>query len=234
MNKTFFQRYKLIYFSLILFVIIDLGTLVPNLLISNHLKNDTLGINLAGRQRMLSQRLIKTLLQLRYAQEHRQDLTPILTEFRKVYFLFDQTLIAFLNGGITQDANMNTVYLSAIPISNEPAQNALQTTQIFWLPYKQYLQPLLENQFNPTELNNAIQYANQFNLDILELMNILTISLEQVANRKAFAIQLIQTIGIVLVTLNFFFLIFHVISHLKHKEEEIRCLQQQLPSSRKI
>ncbi len=231
MNKTFFQRYKHIYFSLILFIIIDLGTLVPNLLISNHLKNDTLGINLAGRQRMLSQRLIKTLLQLRYAQEHGQDLIPILTEFRKVYFLFDQTLIAFLNGGITQDANNNTVYLAAIPSSNEHAQNALQTTQIFWSPYKQYLQPILENKFNPTELNQAIQYANQFNLDILELMNALTISLEQVANSKAFAIQLIQTIGIVLVTLNFFFLIFHVISHLKQKEEEIRRLQHPPPQS---
>ena len=75
-KHLFFQgKYKTIFLSSALFLCFDLGVLIPNFWISSQLKEDAIVINLAGRQRMLSQRISKTILQLQIATQTAQPIT---------------------------------------------------------------------------------------------------------------------------------------------------------------
>src|SRR5512143_805473 len=67
-------------------------------------KQDALVINLAGRQRMLTQKMIWLAL----AQPNSTDLITSIQ-------LFDSTLTALRDGGATLDSNGNTVNLSPAP-----------------------------------------------------------------------------------------------------------------------
>lgn len=221
MNRAFFLRYRFILLSIALFIVIDIGVLIPNLIISGYLKQDAVAINLAGRQRMLSQRLVKTLLQLELAQIKKQNTQSILEEMKLVFTLFDSTLNAFWQGGEVQDAEGKKIYLNAISDEASTARSYLEVTRSLWLPYHNYLQPLFNNQnaITAEQLKTLIEYANQYNLDILKMMNHLTNALEHIANQKAQKIQIIQITGIILVTLNFIFLIFHVFKHIWRQDQ---------------
>ena len=221
MNRAFFLRYRFILLSIALFIVIDIGVLIPNLIISGYLKQDAVAINLAGRQRMLSQRLVKTLLQLELAQLKKQNTQSILEEMKLVFTLFDSTLNAFWQGGEVQDAEGKKIYLNAIGDEASTARSYLEVTRSLWLPYHNYLQPLFNNQnaITAEQLKTLIEYANQYNLDILKMMNHLTNALEHIANQKAQKIQIIQITGIILVTLNFIFLIFHVFKHIWRQDQ---------------
>jgi len=64
MFKTYLGKYRSIVISIALFLILDLGVLILNFVISSEIASDAVNVNLAGRQRMLSQRIAKTALQV--------------------------------------------------------------------------------------------------------------------------------------------------------------------------
>src|SRR4051812_40463040 len=57
-------KYREIIIAVALFLIFDLGVLVLNFYTSFKIDQDTVAINLSGRQRYLSQRVARTLLEL--------------------------------------------------------------------------------------------------------------------------------------------------------------------------
>jgi len=216
------RKYTFILVSIILFLIIDVGVLVPNVILSSSIKQDTVGINLSGRQRMLSQRTVKTLLQIQNAQLANKSIDKPLKELKLVHDLFDTTLTGFNLGGMVTGGTGQKVYLKAV--ETEKARNFVQQTLVIWQPYKDLLQVILQNEEKTIPepiLNNAIAYANKNNLKLLGLMNSLTTELEEVANNKAEIIQLIQLIGIFLVSLNFIVLVFHVLRDFKKGDVEL-------------
>ena len=66
---------------------------------------DAVAINLAGRQRMLSQRIAKDLLELENAKQNRLDTKLILQDLSHSYFLFDQTLTMLGQGNLVKQSN---------------------------------------------------------------------------------------------------------------------------------
>ena len=84
--------------TIVLFVALDLSVLVINLWLGEQLARDAVAINLAGRQRMLSQQTTKALL-LSISATNPDDAALALQEFNTAFGLFTQTLTAFANGG---------------------------------------------------------------------------------------------------------------------------------------
>ncbi len=208
-------KYREIVFSVALFLVFDIGVLIMAFFISQQIAADALGVNLAGRQRMLSQRTVKTLLQVDNAIDRNQDITEPLNELKTTYQLFDTTLTAFQVGGRVTNADGQSVLLGAV--SSDEGQQILQKALAIWQPYKAALAPILAaTDTIPTNaLEQAIIYASQNNLVLLKLMNDLTVHLEQVAAQRADRLRLVQLTGIILALINFFIILFHFVRRLR-------------------
>lgn len=86
--------------AIVLFVALDLSVLLINLWIAEQVARDAVAINLAGRQRMLSQQTTKALL-LATLPNHGQNTESAQKEFEDAFGLFSKTLTAFADGGET-------------------------------------------------------------------------------------------------------------------------------------
>jgi len=107
------RKYREIIFSIALFLFFDLGVLVMNFYIATQIAEDAVSVNLAGRQRMLSQRTVKTLLQIQNEQDAGNVPTEPLAELKRTYDLFDSTLLAFRDSGAVTGGAGQQVQLPA-------------------------------------------------------------------------------------------------------------------------
>ena len=214
-------KYRGVLISVALFILLDASVLMLNFFISFQIADDAVDVNLAGRQRMLSQRVAKTLYSLE--AEHRRDAMfdpATLKELELSSRLFDDTLHAFNVGGLAKGASGESVTLSAV--TDEAAKRALATAGRYWTEYKKSILALIDvgdnSDLTAEYLAAALAYARQHNIQILVLMNDFTVALENIATSKANRLRWIQTVGISLAILNFFFILFHFIRQLRESD----------------
>ncbi|MEO1561467.1 MAG: type IV pili methyl-accepting chemotaxis transducer N-terminal domain-containing protein, partial [Cyanobacteria bacterium J06632_19] len=160
--KTIFssKKYRPFLISAGLFLCFDLGVLIPNYIFSTLLKKDAVSINSAGRQRMLTQKISKSLLDIKNQsllniknqQEAAYSFKESQEELKQAYQLFDDTLQGFQRGKSVQGADGETVYLRAV--TTERGKKILQEAIEIWNPYKEKLQPILkaDNLIQPKDL----------------------------------------------------------------------------------
>lgn len=214
--------------SIALFLLLDASVLLLNFYISFEISEDANAVNVAGRQRMLSQRMVKSLMNIQYFIDDDASRTKAMEELALTVNLFDTTLTAFNNGGEITGANGEKMEFEPVTIAAglQPIQQAKQ----IWLPYKVRLDKLLviTDQKDLSEpLFSAIQYANEHNLKLLALMNTLTSSLENLAASKASRLRMIQTVGISLAILNFFIILFHFLRQLRESDAKVESARQE-------
>ena len=68
--KATFSRYQSITAAVALFLIVDMGVLVMNFFIAAQMKQGAASVNLAGRQRMLSQRMANRIMEDHGVKDH--------------------------------------------------------------------------------------------------------------------------------------------------------------------
>ena len=217
-----FGKYKTIVVSIALFLLLDASVLILNFYISFEISDDAVGVNLAGRQRMLSQRMVKSLLDIEYLKDQPDLSIKALTELDSTVNLFDKTLDAFENGGVTTDPSSNQVKISKV--TDRKGREAIEKARKLWTPYEKTLTPLIQNikeNGGTFDLQEPIEYARSNNLLLLKYMNDLTVALENVASSKATTLRIIQTIGISLAILNFFIIMFHFLKQLRESDKKI-------------
>lgn len=221
-----FGKYRGIIVSIALFLLLDASVLLMNFYISFQIADDAEGVNIAGRQRMLSQRTMKSLLDLRVSSEDSQQVSRALQELSTTTQLFDSTLSAFRDGGIVKGASNAPVDLP--PVTSADSLAALAEADTIWQPYYQKVKAVLKWDGDvETALDDAIDYGQQHNLSLLALMNRLTVDLEGVASSKATRLRWIQTVGITLAIINFFLIMFHFLRQLRDSDEKIAAAQQE-------
>jgi two-component system, chemotaxis family, sensor kinase CheA len=210
-------KYREVVIAVALFLIFDLGVLVLNFYISFQISEDATAINLAGRQRMLSQRTTKAI----YAVEDQIAQTGRAGDDGKelgiAIKLFDNTLKAFRDGGAVAGGDGKSVELKAV--TSPKAQEAIAQTQALWFPLLEKANALLLPNPTPEQLRDAVAYARANNVDLLGRMNDMTTALEQDAADRASRLRLVQTVGIVLALLNFVFILFKFIRSLRRADE---------------
>jgi two-component system, chemotaxis family, sensor kinase CheA len=113
------SKYKGLIIAISLFLLFNLLVLGLNFYTSQGLDNDAVSINLAGRQRMLSQRMTKVILGMQYDAAQGKVDDKNTTELKKVVDLFDATLNAFKNGGTATGGNEAPVQLNAVALASE-------------------------------------------------------------------------------------------------------------------
>ncbi len=191
-------------YAVLLFLFFDFAALALNFWLSSEIEKQAVGINLAGRQRMLSQRLPKVLLQIENSIETGQDPTPQLAELKLAYELFDDTLLGFAAGHMTLGGSGNALFLE--PVREHKAAMVVEEAQSLWAPYRLLVLDVLAGGRDglSRSLPAAASYSKDHNLQLLALMNQLTTELEQLTEHKAAQIRLYQGIAFALALVNFF------------------------------
>ncbi len=218
-------KYRDIVWAVALFLLFDLGVLLVNFATSYQISEDALGINLAGRQRMLSQRSAKALLVVETAHSQGMPAPQDLAELRNAVALFDATLNGFQSGATVPSGNGQPVYLKAA--EGTDAVLAVQQAQALWTPFRQALAPVLNGQPSADQLRTASAYAQAHNLALLEQMNRLTTALEARASQRATTLRQVQTAGIVLALLNFVFILFKFLRRLRRLDAGIEAVTRE-------
>jgi len=223
MSKFAFGKYRGIVISVALFLLLDASVLIFNFYVSFQIAEDAVGVNLAGRQRMLSQRMAKTLYILDANKDDEIFFERTLSELKKSQTLFNETLIAFQRGGKVKGAGEEFVILK--PVTSQKAIDSLRDAAAIWEPYNiavtQFVDRASQTDDYASDLSKAIVLARTNNLMLLELMNNLTIDLEHVASSKASRLRTIQTLGIILAIINFLLILFHFLRQLRESDFKI-------------
>lgn len=215
-----YGKYKGILISVALFILLDASVMILNFYVSFEIADDAVGINLAGRQRMLSQRMAKSLYALNTEASDSQAFKDAATELKTSSGLFDETLNAFTKGGETHNANKMLVQLPQV--KSPQGQASLAAASAIWKPYKAQIDQLLTSIQQQGDVSGllpeALSLTKQYNLALLGNMNDLTISLENVAASKATRLRIIQTVGITLAIINFLFIMLHFLRQLRDSD----------------
>lgn len=223
---SYLGKYREIILAVAFFLVFDLAVLVLNFYISFQISEDALAINLAGRQRMLSQRMTKSLLIIESDEQRGMPNAAALEELKQTADLFDTTLLGFRQGGMVVGGDGKQAYLAAV--GTPDGRTILDDAAAIWNPYKDLLAPLAsKGGYRPAQLEAANDYARANNLKLLGLMNALTTQLEQTANAKANTLRMVQTIGILLALLNFGFILLKFIRRLRENDRRVEAAQKE-------
>lgn len=203
--------------AIVMFVALDLTVLLINLWIADQVARDAVAINLAGRQRMLSQQTTKALL-LATAPNGSSDVAR--QEFSEAFGLFRRTLNAFAEGGDTLGGDGRPLLLDKVGGAGAPAVDAA----------RKLIAPVESIAFaafqprNPDagQLAFAADYMVLHNREILDLMNTLTSVLEQESVRRTHELRAIQTGAFVLALANFLLIVFGMLGKYRSVEADSR------------
>ena len=153
-------------------------------------KADGLVINLAGRQRMLSQKMSKELFL--YVSENNGK-EKIKSAALNTMAVFEVTLSALANSGrapLTFDLKGPR---TDCPKAEEPALSQLNKVKNIWQTFSGHMKKALENGENAAQ---SIAYVKNNNLKLLSEMNAAVVMLQKSSEKKVSRLLLFQSIGL--------------------------------------
>ena len=188
-------RLKLTLVTLIMVFLIVLMFLATWMVTSSQ-KDDGLVINLAGRQRMLSQKMTKEILQfvgsksgITVADEDLSD------QVRQTMAIFDVTLKALKESGDAPTTLSSDGPKRSCPRAEEPVYSQLAKVESLWQDFSGRMNNILENEQGAAEDLNAVL---QNNMKLLKEMDTAVDMLQEQAESKVGLLITIQLIIIFL------------------------------------
>ncbi len=129
-------------------------------------------INLAGRQRALSQRMTKALLAYDHDTRAQRPADAALGELRKVSGIFNAVIRGFDSGGTVPGTDGKDFLMPAVADAEEKriVRDALE----LWLPLYDRLQEVASGKATAEQLASTVDMARSRNVPIFDLMNELT------------------------------------------------------------
>ncbi len=201
-------RLKLIVI-LSVFMVVSTGVVVYSLINIKKQKSDALYINLAGRQRALSQMMSKSVLGLYKAMdthgegEDRGRKQKYINDVLRRKALFEDTLNSFINGGTTIGGDGKPVH---VPRVDDPAIRAkLKESKKIWTEFKKYIDTIISRSSDPEspELLSAVHYIEDNNINLFKDMNTLTFMFQKLSDVKVAYFKKVLLVGVMLNILTF-------------------------------
>ncbi len=185
-------KYKLpgLVFIVVLLVLINLVVIFTLL---NMAEDDSLLVNLSGRQRMLTQKISKNvfLLELQGTEHGKYlDREVILTDLTGALNLYDQTLNAFLKGGAITDGTGKKGTISDIGKNTPVAEEAAA----LWNDFKDQVDRVI----NDDSHDSAAEYIYKNNIKLLQLSNSIVSNLQAEADKKLALMKNFQYIVLII------------------------------------
>jgi len=205
--------------AIVLFVVLDLSVLLINLWIANHVAEDAVAINLAGRQRMLSQQITKSLLLAHHAPDA-QTRASALEELTQAYSLFRQTLTAFDQGGTTRGGDGKPAQLQRVGTDNpgrRALNDAIKLVELLGMTMEAYQR---KGVLSDADRAETVAYMTLHNQDILANMNRLTTALEQSSVQRISRLRVVQTGAFLLALANFLIIVLGLVRQYHHVERD--------------
>ena len=129
-------------------------------------------INLAGRQRALSQRMTKALLAYERDLRAGADSAAALGELKKISTLFHVVLRGFETGGAVPGADGQEFRM---PAARDPEeQRVIREALALWLPLQERLSDIVEGRASPEVVAATVEAFRARNVGIFDFMNELT------------------------------------------------------------
>ena len=226
--KQILGRYTAVIVTTVVFVLLVVGVLGVNFNLSFETEANAEVVNIAGRQRMLSQRVAKSLGNVRSRYNDGQTYADQLKELEAASSLFNRTINAFDRGGNTVSTKSGESTLK--PVAGGTGRAALNEALTIWQPLNQSIQQLLTslsaagsntetNRLGISqELDNAQTYIDSNINTLLKLMNDLTNYSEGLANDAADQSRLIQTLGILASLICFAIILYLIFGQLRQAD----------------
>ncbi len=208
------------------FSIIIICMFLATLYVTGKQKSDGLIINLAGRQRMLSQKLAKDLLEFQLARERTGKADPKLEQkVRDTMDIFHRTLQGLIQGGdlpLTLDPKSG----KTAPVDGVTGQ-ALQQLQVVAKLWTQYMADVKTVLAGGVDADEALQKVMDNNDALLAEMNRAVTLLQKNAESS---VTLLKTIQIILIVIGLlvFLLAFLVLRSVIQRLDKIQTFSEEL------
>jgi diguanylate cyclase (GGDEF)-like protein/PAS domain S-box-containing protein len=195
-------KYKLVLIPLALVMLLDLSLLAINYYITAQIQVSANNINIAGRQRMLSQKITKQAALIHNSSHHQVRSSAEMDELAKAVALFDETLRAFSEGGMATTASGEVIFIDKL--TGENIKESLVDAQFIWRPLHKKLEYFLSSKTVTESSSNQIMASlAKSDEELLRLMNALTLSLEEGAKGETDFLRSIQTAIVFIILLCF-------------------------------
>lgn len=178
--------------------------------------SDNINVIVSSVQQMLSQRLMKELLELRNTVTAGDRLNKPLQNLSTTITRFNTLLTALQKGGSITDAHGSLINLT--PVTSQKSHKALGATVKLWEPYKLLLESLLSEAKETRwlgQLAESVAYGRDNNLTFLVLMDDLAKELERLTIMKVTRLRFIQTAALIMAFLFPFIIMIHFIRQLQ-------------------
>jgi two-component system chemotaxis sensor kinase CheA len=200
---SYVRQYRVFLLAAALFLVLDLSVVALNFYTSFQIDQDAVAINLAGRQRYVSQRVARTLWELDADRTARRRYrTDTIEELRDAADIFQRSMLAFRGGGIVPGGDNRPVELHAV---TTPSGREIQDEIAgLWNPYYVLVQLIVgKPEFTGEELTAVLAYSRANNLPLLAAANDFVTETQAIGASRASWLRTIQTAGILLLLLKF-------------------------------
>jgi len=182
-------KYKLMVVSLLLLAV-SLVMFAATIYISGLQKDDGVVINLAGRQRMLTQKMTKEMLiTLREKAEQGRVSAGMEAQLQKTMEIFDLTLTSLIQSGPAPLTLDPAGAKRLIPAAREPAAAQLRQVAAIWTDFQASLRKVLGGRNGA-----AVKYILENNVPLLQTMNKAVGMMQKQAEKKVRTLFVVQSV----------------------------------------